>query len=116
MTLREVTDRLGMSVLCAHEKLAGEVTGAYCGDLLSDVMAHSRQGQVWITIQVHVNIVAVAVLKELAAIIVVNGRRPAADTLTKAAEEKVPIVASDLTAYEISGKLHALGLGGERSC
>jgi len=112
MTVREITQTLGLSVASAAEKSGQEVTGAYCGDLLSDVIAHSQQGQVWITIQVHVNVVAVAVLKELAAIIIVNGRTPAADTLARAVEEKVVILTSNLSAYEVSGKLHALGVGG----
>src|SRR5512143_1233239 len=112
MTVREVVDRLGLSVCCAGETLDREITGGYSGDLLSDVMAHSGPGEAWITIQVHVNIVAVASLKEHAAIIIVNGRTPAADTLAKAAGEKVTVLASDLSAFEISGRLHRLGVGG----
>jgi len=112
MTVRDMKDRLGLSLCCAEENLEQEVTGAYTGDLLSDVMAHSRQGQVWVTIQVHMNIVAVATLKEHAAVIIVNGRTPAAETLGKAAEEHVPILTTGLTAFEVSGKLHALGVGG----
>jgi hypothetical protein len=112
MTVREIKDRLGLALCCGDEKLDQDVTGAYAGDLLSDVMAHSDKGQVWVTIQVHLNIVAVATLKEHAAIIIVNGRTPAAETLGKAAEEKMPILASDLTAFEVCGKLHALGVGG----
>ena len=61
--------------------------------------------------QVHVNIVAVAVLKELAAIIIVNGRRPAEDTVRKAIEEQVPILSSTLPAFEVIGKLYFLGAG-----
>jgi hypothetical protein len=112
MTVREIKDRLGLSLCCVGGNLEQEVTGAYSGDLLSDVMAHSHQGQVWVTIQVHMNIVAVATLKEHAAIITVNGRTPAAETLTRATEEHVPILSSGLTAFEVSGKLHALGVGG----
>lgn len=112
MTVREIVERLHLSVCCAGTTLDQEVTGAYTGDLLSDVIAHSQQGQVWVTIQVHANIIAVAALKEHAAIIIVNGRTPAADTLGKAAEENVPILTSSLTAFEVSGRLHALGVGG----
>jgi predicted transcriptional regulator len=112
MTVREIAEMLELTVCCAKEMLDREVTGAYAGDLLSDVMAHSRQGQVWVTIQVHMNIVAVATLKEHAAIIVVNGRTPAAETLGRAAEEKMPVLASGRTAFEVCGRLHALGVGG----
>jgi hypothetical protein len=88
------------------------VRGAYSGDLLSDVMANSEAGDVWITMQIHVNIVAVAVLNELAAIILVQGRQPAEETLKKAAEEKVPILVSTLPAFETAGRLFAM-IGGD---
>ncbi len=112
MTLRDLVEKLDLSVCCAGGTLDREVTGGYTGDLLSDVMAHSRPGEAWITIQMHVNVVAVASLKELSAIIIVNGRTPAADTLAKAAKEEIPILASGMSAFEISGRLHRLGIGG----
>lgn len=112
MTVRDMVETLGLSVCSAGQTLDREVTGGYTGDLLSDVMAHSQPGDAWITIQVHVNVVAVASLKELAAIIIVNGRNPAADTLAKAAEEKVTVLASGMSAFEISGRLHRLVVGG----
>jgi len=85
-----------------------EVVGAYAGDMLSDVMAHAGGGELWITLQVHPNIVAVALLKELAGIILVNGRRPEPETVRKAEAEKVPILVSSLSAYELAGRLHNL--------
>ena len=88
MKLKKVIDELGLAVVCAGRGADAEVTGAYAGDLLSDVIANSKAGNVWVTMQVHVNIVAVAVLKDLSAIILVNGRTPAEDTLKKASEEK----------------------------
>ena len=65
-------------------------------DLLSDVMANAQDGDVWVTLQKHVNIVAVAQLKNLAAIVVVNGREPDADTRARAAEHGVAIVVTPL--------------------
>lgn len=111
MTLRTVIEQLGLNP-CGSVDPDREVTGAYAGDLLSDVMAHSQPGHLWLTIQVHVNIVAVAVLREHAAILVVNGREPAPETLTRAAEEKLVILTSPLPAFELCGRLHALGIGG----
>jgi shikimate kinase len=88
-----------------------QVTGAYAGDLLSDVIANSMAGNVWITMQVHVNIVAVAALKELSAIILVNGRRPSEDTLQRAHEEKVAILSAADQAFKVAGRLYAFGVG-----
>jgi serine kinase of HPr protein (carbohydrate metabolism regulator) len=111
MTVREVVDTLKLAVCSGADNLDREVTGGYVGDLLSNVIANAQSGNVWITMQVHVNIVAVAVLKELAAIILVQGREPAEDTLKRAAEEKVTILASQLSSFELAGKLHELGIG-----
>jgi hypothetical protein len=65
-----------------------------------------------VTMQVHPNIVAVAVLKELAAIVLVNGREPAAETLEQAAREKVPVLGSVLSSFELAGRLHGMGVKG----
>ena len=111
MKLEEIVRRLDLNVQCGKDRLDCEVTGGCASDLLSNVIATAKTGNVWITMQVHVNIVAVAVLKELAAIIIAQGRTPAEDTLRKAQEEKVTIVVSDLPTFEISGKLYALGVG-----
>ena len=111
MKLKKVIDELGLAVVCAGRGADAEVTGAYAGDLLSDVIANSKAGNVWVTMQVHVNIVAVAVLKDLSAIILVNGRTPAEDTLKKASEENVTILTSGLPAFETCGRLASLGVG-----
>ncbi len=111
MTVRDLNNLLGLTVCCGGEHLDREVTGGYAGDLLSDVIAHSGHGHVWVTIQVHVNIVAVAVLKEHAAIILANGRTLPEDTIRKAGEEGVAILASDLPGYALCGKLYEIGVG-----
>jgi hypothetical protein len=111
MRLKEIVDRLNLKVRCGEGKLDREVTGGCASDLLSNVIAVAKPGTVWLTVQVHVNIVAVAVLKELAAVIILQGREPAEDTLKKAREEGVAILVSDLPAYETAGKLYALGIG-----
>jgi len=110
MTVRDVALQLGLHVVSGEEHLGREIRGGYVGDLLSDVIAHSGSGQVWLTVQGHINIVAVAVLKELAAIILVNGRSPAEETVQRAVAEKIPLLASSLHAYDLAGKLHALGV------
>ena len=110
MTVRDITQKLSLFVCCGEGKLDHEVTGGYAGDLMSDVMANSKAGNVWVTMQVHANIVAVAVLKELSGIIIVNGRRPAEDTLKKAVEENVPILISTMPAFEVTGRLYVLGI------
>jgi hypothetical protein len=111
MKLIEIIKSLDLKVRCGEGQLDREVTGGCASDLLSNVIAIAKTGNVWVTIQVHVNIVAVAVLKELSAIIIVQGREPAEDTLRKAIEERVTILVGDLPAFETAGKLYALGVG-----
>jgi hypothetical protein len=112
MTIREVVDSLPLEILACPEDLAKEVTGGYASDLLSDVIANSKAGNLWITMQTHRNIVAVATLKELAAVILVNGRTPDPETLEKAREEKAVLLGSRLPAFELVGRLYGLGIRG----
>jgi len=92
-----------------------EVLGGYASDLLSDVMANAVEGDVWVTLQKHVNIVAVAKLKGLAAIVIVNGRTPEPDTLARAEAEGIPVVSTPLTAFEAVGILYGAGVKGRRA-
>ena len=102
--------------LMAGQSAAGrEIQGGYASDLLSDVMANSREGDIWVTLQKHVNIVAVAQLNGLAAIVLVNGRQPEADTIVKAEENGIPIISTPLPAFEAAGILYGLGVRGRRS-
>ena len=108
MKLNEIIEKLQLKVLTGHDKLDVEVTGGYTSDLLSDVIANSKEGNLWITLQIHQNIIAVAKLKDLAGIIIVNKREPDEDTIGKAKEENVPLFCSEEFAFEISGKLYGL--------
>lgn len=108
MIVKEIIEKLHLNALSGKENLDVEVTGGYTSDLLSDVIANSKEGNLWITLQTHQNIVAVAKLKDLAGIIIVNNREPDEDTLSKANEENVPILGSGDMAFEVSGVLYEL--------
>lgn len=97
-----------LKVRAGADRGTNEVRGGYVGDLLSDVMANSKEGDVWITRQIHQNIVAVASLRDLAGIIIVSGAEPAADTVDKAAQEGIPLLVSDFPAFELAGKVYKL--------
>jgi hypothetical protein len=108
MDIETIANQLNLKVRSGKDRLNNKVTGGYTGDLLSDVMANSSAGDVWITRQIHQNIVAVATLKEHAAIILVNSCEPAKETLERAAQENMPIMVSDLPAFELTGKIFNL--------
>ncbi len=110
MELQQIVDSLSLEVKTPGIDLTREVSGGYVSDLLSDVMGNAQPGSVWVTLQIHLNIVAVASLKGLAGIILVNNRRPDANTLEKAVAENVPIMTSSLPTFELVGRLYALGL------
>ena len=74
-------------------------------DLLSDVMGNAREGEVWITLQSHLNVVAIASLKELAAIVLVKGIEPDEQVIRKASEEGIPILGTSKETFETAGKL-----------
>ena len=115
MNLNQLAESLGLEVRAGGSALATEVRGGYASDLVSDVIAHGREGDVWVTLQTHQNTVAVASMKALAAIVLVNGREPEPDTLEKAGEEGIPLLVSSLPAFELIGRLYSLGLSGTRT-
>ena len=114
MKLTELIQKLNLVVRSATGSLERRITGGYASDLLSDVLAHSKEGDLWITLQIHQNIVAVASMKDLAGIILVNGREPEQETIEKAETENVVIMVSEMPTFELVGKLYELGVPGMR--
>lgn len=108
MILKVIVDKLGFSVKTSGVDLTADVTGAYVSDLLSDVIAHSKEGELWITLQAHPNIIAVATLKYLAGVILVSNRQPEEETLKKAEQERMPLLVTELTAFQLAGELYKL--------
>ena len=112
MILRDIVEKLAFDVKAGEDLMDREVLGGYASDMLSDVLAHSRKGDLWVTLQTHINIIPVASMKELSGIIIVNGRVPDRDTLMKAEEEKVPVMVTDRNAFQVVGQLTEMGIEG----
>jgi serine kinase of HPr protein (carbohydrate metabolism regulator) len=108
MRVKDIISALRLEVYSGKGGLENEITGGYTSDLLSDVMGNADEGKIWITLQTHKNTIAVASLKELAAIILVKGFKPEEDTALQSEEEKIPILGSKEEAFELSGKLYQL--------
>ncbi len=111
MQVKEVAEKLGLKVLARGREQ--QVTSGYASDLLSDVIANAEEGCLWITVQRHLNIVAVAQLKKLAAIVISRGGAPEPPVLARAEQEGLFILAAADDSFTVSGKLYAL-LGGGR--
>ncbi len=108
MNMQEVVEKLSLEVKTAAGNLGRTISGCYISDLLSDVMANAGEGEVWITLQTHPNIVAVASLKNLAGIIVTNRRSPEEETLKKAEDEHITIAVSPRSTFEVAGVLYTM--------
>ena len=111
MVVKEVAEKLGLKVLAAGADQP--VTGGYVSDLLSDVIANAEEGCLWITVQRHLNIVAVAQLKKLAGIILSRGSEPDAAVLARAEQEGLFILSTAENSFTVAGKLYALVCAGQ---
>jgi len=112
MKLKELCHQLSLTVRAAQGKLDREVTGGYATDLLSYAMAKAQAGNVWVTLQGHPNVVAVASLTDMAGVILTEGTKPDAVTIEKANAEGIPILTTELTTFTIVSRLFELGVLG----
>ncbi len=108
MQVKDIISTLELNLFGGSQGLNREISGGYTSDLLSDVMGHADSGRVWITLQTHKNVIAIASLKELAAVILIKGFEPDADMLAHAEEEGIPVLGTNEQAFEITGKLFNL--------
>ena len=111
MNLQQIIDQLNLTVLTEPRDFASiALTGGYSSDLLSCVMAGAKKGDLWITLQAHLNIVAVAALNEVAAVIITENAQPDAASIAKANQQGVILLSTSQPNYEINGKLWELGI------
>lgn len=108
MKITDIIKALDLRVISGNDGLSNEITGGYVSDLLSDVMGNAREGNIWITVQTHMNVVAVASLKDLAAVIIVKGGLPESDTIEKSNMENIPVLSTDSDTFNIAGRLYEL--------
>ncbi|MBP3892092.1 MAG: hypothetical protein J6D29_07955 [Solobacterium sp.] len=110
MKVKELIEKTGWKDEGTSSNLEGEVVGAYCGDLLSWVMGNGEQGQAWITVQGHINVVAVAKLREFSCIIIADNAPILDEFMNKAEEEDIVVLSSGLPVYETAKVLVELGV------
>jgi hypothetical protein len=108
MKLNEIIERLALDVLTPVLDPAVDVTGAICSDLLSHVLAKASPGTLWVTIQCHTNVVAVAQVATLSAVLMTDGRRPNDETIRRAIDGGIALLASSESAFDVSGRLYHL--------
>lgn len=112
MNVQEAVSALGLQVIVPGD-MQRVFTGGYASDLLSCVMARAQSGNVWVTLQAHANVVAVASLLDLAAVILTEGVVPDDEMAARARENRVVLLGSPQSTFTVVGHLASLGVRGE---
>jgi hypothetical protein len=110
VTIADLLKNKDFTLLTSGSHTDREIKDCYLSDLLSWVMAHAKEGDAWVTIMSHVNIIAVATLLDVALIIIPEGESVPEDTLAKANEEGVALVSTPLSAYQVAKVLVNAGV------
>ena len=108
MTIYQLIEKLNLKSLNKTNDL--DVTGAFASDLLSDVVGNTSAGNILLSVQVHKNIVAVASLVGLAAVIITSGRTPDQSVIDAAQKNELCLLSSEESTFMLAGKLYELGL------
>ncbi len=112
VTIKDLAEKANFHVLTEGLDLSKTITAGYSGDLLSDVNANAQPGNVWVTVLTHPNAVAVAGLKELSGIIIAGGIKPGNEYVERAYAEKVPVLFTDISSFEVAAILSSMGITG----
>ena len=114
MDLETIARELGLESLTPGLSDAAdvEVTAGYASDLLSDVLANAPEGGVLVTLQVHLNVIAVASHADLSAVVFTSGRTPEPDVVQKAVTEELHLFVTQADTFDVVGRLYALGVKG----
>lgn len=113
MRLPQLAQELNLKELTPSIQADCDITAGYASDLLSDVLANAPDGGVLVTVQVHLNVVAVASHAGLRAVIFSTGRIPEPDVIERAASESVALYSSAADSFDVVGRLFALGVRGK---
>ena len=111
MTLQDIIAGLNLNVLTSPQDFTTVTPqGGYVSDLLSCVVAGAQPGNLWVTLQAHMNVVAVAALREVSAVIITENAQPDADVIEKANDQDIVLLSTALPSYEVVGKLWEMGI------
>jgi predicted transcriptional regulator len=110
MTVNEIAEKVGLKSLSAFEDRS--VNGVFVSDMVSDVMAGAKSGNLWLTVQTHKSIVPAANLVDVSAVIITGGKDVPSETVELASKFNIAVLSSELPTFELVGKLFQLGLGG----
>ncbi len=110
MVLENIVKKLSLKPLYENMKTDIEINGVIVSDILSDVMAKSQKGDLWITSQTHVNVIAIIFFKGLGGVVLPDGRELDDEAAETAIEKEIPVFMSDLTAFDLAGQIYGMGI------
>ena len=111
MNLQSIIDQLQLTVITAPRDFTSiQPQGGYVSDLLSCVMAGAKTNNLWVTLQAHMNIIAVASMLDVAAIIITENAQPDEATIAKANEQGIILLSTPKASYEICGRLWEMNI------
>lgn len=108
MTTQDLIEKIGLKVLSKFEHR--DVNGVFVSDMISDVMAGAKTGNIWLTVQTHKSIVPAANLVDVSAIVITSGKQVPQETVDLASKYNIAILSTDSPTYEVAGKLYELGV------
>jgi len=109
MTTKDLLNKIELKALSTFQHRP--VAGVFISDMVSDVMAHAKSGNLWLTIQTHKSIVPAANLVDVSAIVITSGKEVPHETIELASKYDIAILSTPLSTFDLVGKLYALGLG-----
>ena len=112
MKLREVQEILKADVIVGKEKLDMEVKTAFGADLMSDVLAFAKAGSLLLTGLTNTQVIRIANVLDIAAIILVRGKKPSTETIDLAKKLQIPVLTTKYILFETAGRLYAKGIVG----
>lgn len=112
MKLSEVKEILDADVIVGEDNLDMEVKTAFGADLMSDVLAFAKAGSLLLTGLTNVQVIRTVDILDIAAIVLVRGKRPSEETINMARELKIPVLSTKYILFETAGRLYARGMVG----
>ncbi len=112
MKLKQVKDILDADVIVGNDQLEMEVKTAFGADLMSDVLAFAKPGSLLLTGLTNPQIIRTSDVLDIAAIILVRGKRPLPETIQLAEELRIPLLSTKYILFESVGRLYAKGIRG----
>jgi len=108
MRVKEIADKLGLT--SATPLFDKDVSGVYLSDMVSDVIANAKAGNILVTMQVHANVVAAANLVDLCAIIVAQGKKPPEDVVRMATKAEISLLTTEMNRWQVATRLYEAGI------